>query len=283
MFAGLWIAGNFQNQIASLLQIFGVTSKYWSLFFGYLILILLGQAVFAWIFSWIEEFLPIFWRNLLINRIGGAVGNGLYGFIIICFFLLTLQKIPLRGLLGTNLRSSTVAEKLLAAARSLWPFGYARMVNEIDEMFGPVSGSASPGFRVPRQLVTEITIDEASEAELVNLINQERVKAGLTELVTDDSLRRFARDYGRELLNKGDITSTDGAGNDLVARLEARGYTFSAAGENVGVAPTAARAHQGFMESRQQGTILDPEFKRLGVGVFSVPGYGKVIVEDFID
>ncbi len=67
-------------------------------------------------------------------------------------------------------------------------------------------------------------------------------------------------------------------------RLNEAAISYSVAGENLALAPTVQTAHNGLMNSEgHRKNILDPEFKKLGVGVIDNGVYGKMFVQVFTD
>jgi uncharacterized protein YkwD len=116
----------------------------------------------------------------------------------------------------------------------------------------------------------------AGEAQLEHasweLVIAERSAAGITTpLPRDAHLDEIARRFSRAMRDQGFFSHTTPAGETLVARLEAEGYAFSGAGENIArvsnVPDPAAYAHRILMESPgHRGNLLDAGFDRIGVG-----------------
>jgi len=69
-----------------------------------------------------------------------------------------------------------------------------------------------------------------------------------------------------------------------IDRLEKAGVSYSIAGENLALAPTVQTAHTGLMNSEgHRANILEPQFKRVGIGVIDNGIYGKMFVQIFTD
>lgn len=123
----------------------------------------------------------------------------------------------------------------------------------------------------------------AEEQTLVNLINQERVKAGLPKLKADSKLFQLARLKARDFIENnyfGHTSPTYGPYRDM---LRCYGVSFVKAGENLAATYTAARAHTALMNSPgNRANILSPDYKLVGIGIVNKGSY-KYFVEMFTD
>ena len=65
-------------------------------------------------------------------------------------------------------------------------------------------------------------------------------------------------------------------------RLGGDGIRYLAAGENLAYAPTVEAAHRGLMNGAQRPrNILDPQFRRIGIGVQQSGLWGRMFAQDF--
>lgn len=109
---------------------------------------------------------------------------------------------------------------------------------------------------------------EAAEGWTVGAINGLRKEKGLGPLAVDEVLARVARRYAEELLATGEFAHRSRISGDLSDRLEAVGYRFTAAGENLGQAPDVILAHQSILDSPGHlANVLSPKWKAMGIGV----------------
>jgi uncharacterized protein YkwD len=128
----------------------------------------------------------------------------------------------------------------------------------------------------------KLTIDEVSEAQMLKLVNQERVKVGAKELKVDPTIVSVARAHSRDMWERGYFSHTNPDGLSPFDRMERGGVKFSAAGENLALAPNVQMAHQGLMNSSgHKRNILDPQFGRIGIGVIDGGIYGKMFTQNF--
>lgn len=124
---------------------------------------------------------------------------------------------------------------------------------------------------------------DADERELFELINQERSKKGLGELVWDASLSRLARDYSEKMARENFFSHYDRSGEAVDGRAKAmRIKNWSKIGENLffceGYDNPNMTAVRGWMKSpSHRDNILDPDFNVSGIGI-AVSDSGKIYV-----
>ncbi len=132
--------------------------------------------------------------------------------------------------------------------------------------------------------VSQPTVDMRSEKEMLKLINIERKKHGLGELVSDERLVELARDYSRNMLEEGYFSHYNRKNQSPFARMEIYGISYTYAGENLALAPSVELAHQGLMNSPgHRANILSPDFRKVGIGVMDGGIYGKMFSQEFTD
>lgn len=115
----------------------------------------------------------------------------------------------------------------------------------------------------------------ACEAAVVELINAERARAGLSVLVRDETLMTIARQRSEDMVRRGYYGHHDPETGDPVVfkLLAAHGYG-GVAGENVdrqmgpGTAAAAARisVRAWLNSAAHRQNIMDPAYRRTGVG-----------------
>lgn len=106
--------------------------------------------------------------------------------------------------------------------------------------------------------------------QVVQLINQERQKAGLRPLTVNPSLQRAAANYAAVLAWANKLSHTFG-GTEPGSRARAAGYRTKMVAENIAMGyPTARSAVSGWMKSTgHRKNILNPRYRDVGVGVQS--------------
>lgn len=123
----------------------------------------------------------------------------------------------------------------------------------------------------------------AEESLLVELINQERVKAGLNRLSPDSQLFKVARLKARDFVDNGYFGHTSPVYGTYREMLTGFGVKYASAGENLAASYSAARAHKALMASAgNRANMLSSKYQKVGIGI-AVKGNYKYYVEMFTD
>jgi uncharacterized protein YkwD len=125
-------------------------------------------------------------------------------------------------------------------------------------------------------------IEPEAETRMLELVNAERARAGLKQLVRDPELEKVARAHSVDMLQRGYFAHATPENVSPFDRMKEGGVAFSTAGENLAMAPTINLAHQGLMDSPgHRANILNPEFGRIGIGVARADGRGSMFTQNF--
>lgn len=145
------------------------------------------------------------------------------------------------------------------------------------------------GFRFPPAAPGDLTAAVEAEAEVLAFLNGARAAAGLPALAADDELAAVGRAHATDMYLRGYFAHetpecADGVVpgcRDPFNRIRAAGITYATAGENLALAPTAAAAHEGLMDSPgHRANILDPRYRRVGIGIVRGP-VGLMVTQEF--
>ncbi len=169
----------------------------------------------------------------------------------------------------------------------------SRLESQINNIFGGVIEDSltyltiRPGSTETIPLTSEVgelSIDEVSEAKLFSLVNEERKKAGVPELKLRPEVIPVARAHATDMWKRKYFSHISPEGKDVGDRLNQAKIDYSFAGENLALAPSVTTAHTGLMNSEgHRANILEPNFKKLGIGVIDNGVYGKMFVQVFTD
>ena len=112
------------------------------------------------------------------------------------------------------------------------------------------------------------------EQEAFDLVNGERVNAGLSALTMRQDLRAVARAHSEDMLARNFFSHTNPDGASPFDRMTAAGVTYSTAAENIawnsgyGASDTASVTVDGWMNSAgHRANILTAAFTYTGMGV----------------
>ena len=120
------------------------------------------------------------------------------------------------------------------------------------------------------------------EAQMLELVNEERRAAGLKPLAPDPEMTEVARAHSTDMFARGYFAHVSPDGLNPFDRMTRAGVTFRAAGENLALAPTVKIAHTGLMNSPgHRANILQPSFGRLGIGIMDGGYRGIMVSQEF--
>ena len=113
-------------------------------------------------------------------------------------------------------------------------------------------------------------------------VNAERLKRGLSALVSDDTLNRFAYAKASEMASRSYFGHTDPDGITFEDRLTAWHLPASYVAENIAFDADEKHAHTAFMRSPgHAANLLDPREHRMGIAVVTVGSHETFYVEVF--
>lgn len=214
-----------------------------------------------------------------------AILPGVLSGIILCAFLLTLAiAMPISSYIKDSIFSAKVGKALVVYSQ-----GAERNLKKIlgrktYDGLNFLTIDPSSNEKIILNFRSSGNIDRNAEKNMFYLINRERLKSGLPELVFDDKLRDIGRKHCDDMFanryfshyNLQDLSFSD--------RMEEENIVYTKAGENLVLSPDAGLAMEGLMDSPIHKTyILSLYFGRVGVGVINGGIYGKMFCQEFTD
>lgn len=123
----------------------------------------------------------------------------------------------------------------------------------------------------------------AQEQQMVDLVNQERAKAGLAPLKVDLTLVRLARLKSQDMIDKNYFDHNSPTYGSPFDMMRNAGITYRYAGENLAGNQSVEAAHNALMNSPgHRANILKPEYTDIGIGIVQGGPYGLMITQMFI-
>lgn len=115
----------------------------------------------------------------------------------------------------------------------------------------------------------------AAEAEIFALLNEERRRAGLDPVTSDEKLVAAARAYSEEMATHRFIAHVSPRTGTPADRVKRAGVPALLVTENLAQAGSPKEAHASLMNSPgHRANVLDPRLQRVGVGAQEVVGVG---------
>ena len=217
------------------------------------------------------------------NRVLGLFPGLINGLITAAIVSALLLAIPLNAGLRDRIRESTLvnrlavqAERLEAALHPVFSEAITRTLNLLT-----VQPDSNERVDLPYTVTTPRARPDL-EGRMLELVNRDRVAAGLKPLVADPELTQVARRHSADMFARGYFAHNTPEGIDPFERMHGAGIRFDTAGENLALAPTVEVAHTGLMNSPgHRANILRPEFGRVGIGILDGGIRGLMVSQEF--
>lgn len=242
-----------------------------------LLIVLIGQRL--------EQRLPEQARLGQRNRWFGTLPGLLDGLIVATLVAVLLLALPLPLGIRAEARASRVAHQLATASRQV----EAALTPVFGEAIAQTLNMLTIEPQTDERVDLPYTLTDAPprpevEAQMLELINQEREALGLAPLAADPALTLVARAHAADMFARGYFAHVNLDGAGPFDRIAAARIRYRAAGENLALAPTLNLAHQGLMNSpSHRANILQPQFGRVGIGILDGGAYGLMVVQNFRD
>lgn len=147
--------------------------------------------------------------------------------------------------------------------------------------FASVAGV--PGYPLPIR-VGAPRVNEDLEITILNLVNEERLAAGVPPLMPHARIQQAARAHGRDIFARGALSHLSSDGRTPRERVLGLGARVRLVGENLAYADSALDAHHALVASPEhRANMLLPRYRLIGVAVLGGGDDGVVLVEDYSD
>ena len=121
-----------------------------------------------------------------------------------------------------------------------------------------------------------------AERDMLGLINRERAKAGLKELVFDERLAAVARSHSADMVRNKFFAHKSPTRGDLDTRMKRAGIKALTFRENLSSNNTLLSAHQGLMNSPgHRKNIQESDLTRVGIGIVRSRDGGIMVTQNF--
>ena len=269
--------------LAHFLQTYVPALNVWSSPVAFIFAILLARVILSLIFNRLIQATPERVHYHTANRWFGIIPGFFNGFINAVIAAALLFAMPLWGELTAKTQDSAIANRLAGEAE--W----------LNEKLAPIFNDAVN--KSLNKLTVEPKSDETIElhfkvtnsrprpdleAEMLQLVNAERLKVGKPPLKADPELTQVARAHSRDMFVRGYFSHYTPEKKDPFDRMKAAGVRFSTAGENLAFGKTLSICHTGLMNSPgHKANILHGGFGRVGIGILDGGVYGLMISQEF--
>ncbi|MDQ3685021.1 MAG: CvpA family protein [Acidobacteriota bacterium] len=220
-----------------------------------------------------------------VNRVFGTLPGFVNGVITATIVAALLLAVPLNEGLRERTRESEMVNRLAVYTERLETALVPVFDDAIRQTLNRLTIRPESNERVELPYkVAESRPRPELEAEMLELVNEERIAAGLRPLAADPELVEVARRHSADMWARGYFSHVTPDGRDPFERIREANIRFLTAGENLALAPTVRVAHTGLMNSPgHRANILQPQFGRVGIGIMDGGMRGLMVTQNFRD
>lgn len=217
------------------------------------------------------------------NKILGFLPGVASAVILLSFLLTMIVSLPFSPFLKHAVSSSQFGSGLVANAQGIEKDLQSVFGGAVNETLNFLTVKPESNEFVNLNFkTTEVTVDPKSEEAMLAMVNKEREAKELPPLTIDESLTKLAREYAKDMLERGYFSHYSPEGTSPFDRMTNAGITYTSAGENLALAPDVDLAMQGLMKSPgHRANILSPNYATVGIGVIDGGIYGRMFVQEF--
>jgi uncharacterized protein YkwD len=258
-------------------------NELWLLPISFFMVAVLASILIQALGDWVIARLPRSIHQNKGNQVLGLLPGFLSGMVTAMMVVVLLTAFPLPQSVQDEVqesalvtRFSTYSEKAEMALAPVFDKALNRTMSKLT-----VQPGSEEMIELPYK-VTKMTPRPDLEAEMLELVNQERAKENLQPLAADTSLRRVARLHSEDMFRRGYFSHYTPEGLSPFERIRKAKVPFRLAGENLALAPTLDVAHNGLMNSPgHRANIMRDKFGRVGIGVLQGSDRRLMITQNF--
>jgi uncharacterized protein YkwD len=259
------------------------SSQIWNRPIAFILIAILVRLAMHFLARMMLERLPKDIHQRQINRWLGIIPGLANGLITAGIVAALLLAIPLNNGIRERVRASQSVNRLAVYTDRLEGALHPVFGEAIAETLNLLTVRPESNERV--SLPYKVTAPHARpelEARMLDLVNGERVAAGLRPLAADPELAQVARRHSEDMFARGYFAHVTPEGRDPFERMREANVRFVTAGENLALAPTLHIAHTGLMNSPgHRANILQRNFGRVGIGIIDGGMHGLMVTQDF--
>lgn len=219
------------------------------------------------------------------NHFGGIVLSIVKAAVMIGLVIIALLILPLGKVVETNIKGSFVGglvDKNTAVVEKIFENTFGDAVSTISK-FATVTSDSKERIDLGYTLKNP-TSDVPSATRMLILVNEERKKAGLSELTLDKKLSEVAAAHAKDMFARGYLSHYTPEGKSAFDRMKEAGINPFFAGENLALAPDVDSAMAGLMNSTgHRANVLSGDYRKVGIAAYDGGVHGEIFVQEFTD
>lgn len=273
----------FYQPLSGLIAQLKLWSEVWDQPVAFILIACVAAIAFQFLGHALLDRLPKDIHERSANQALGTIPGLANGLVTSALLSAVLLSIPLNDTLRESARASTLVNRLAghtgqleAALRPVFSEAIAKTL-----LMLTVQPESNERVNLPYKVSASQPRPDL-EARMLQLVNNERIAAGLRPLAPDPEATNVARRHSSDMFARGYFAHETPEGRDAFDRMRESGVPFRAAGENLALAPTMQLAHSGLMNSPgHRANILHGDFGRVGIGIMDGGPRGLMVTQNF--
>jgi len=260
-----------------------IQNSLWIIPIAILLSLVLTTIIVSLIVNQILEFIPVEAHFNPINKIIGILPGAVNGLLYATLLSWILLMMPLSDWISNETRESKIAQELTLNLERIEDRLKPEFKEAISRTMQRTIIEEGPDEMITLPFaVIETSAKPALEQEMLAMVNKEREKHGLRALEADTQLREVAREHSRDMFARSYFSHVSPDGHTPYDRAVKFNVRFMTIGENLALAQTLPIAHDGLMKSPgHRANILQPAFRKVGIGIIDGGVYGLMITQNF--
>ena len=243
-------------------------------------IVFITALVFLWLlFTLIKKIVPQELQYSFVNKIAGLIPGFLTG-VAVSLFLAKILMVSVWFNTPAK-ENKTILLSSMANATGWFDDKVAPVFNTPQPP--KISGAAEVVYSESEEFKsTSFKQRTDLEAQMLQLVNDERKARGLKTVVPDDKLRVAAAEHAADMFTQGYFSHNTPDGIDPFKRMKKIGIRYTSAGENLAHSYDLNAAHTGLMNSPgHRANILNKKFGKIGIAIMDGGEKGLMVVQDF--
>jgi uncharacterized protein YkwD len=255
----------------------------WTLPVAFILTLILGRIFLSLIINNILKITPIETHYSPANKVLGILPGIVNGAIYATLIAGLLMAFPISDKLSEESRESKIASKLAAQVEwfdeKLSPIFDKAISQSLNKL--TIKPDSDQSVNLPYK-VSSPKVRQDLEAEMLQLINEERRKEKLPALKPDPELTIVARAHSKDMFLRGYFAHVSPDGSTPFDRMKKAGVHYLTAGENLALGQTLTICHNGLMNSPgHRANILERSYGRVGIGILDGGMHGLMVSQEF--
>jgi uncharacterized protein YkwD len=255
----------------------------WIMPVTFLLCLFLFGALLSWLIRLLFRKIHVSVFESRANHVLGIIPGFVNGMIWATVLSLLLLTMPFTNSLSEAAQKSRIADRLTPHAEWLEDKLSPVFTDVVRKSMARLTVEPHSGEMIKLGFSTTRVKERPDlEAEMLNMVNEERKKEGLPILLADTAMRSVAIAHSRDMMARGYFSHETPEELDPFDRMKAAGVKYRYAGENLAIARTLSIAHTGLMNSPgHRANILKPSYGRVGIGIIDGGLHGLMISQEF--